>query len=383
MANGNSAALTRRYNRTVVLDALRRGGSLSRVELARLSGLTPQGIRNIVEDLLETGLVRETGRRRGLRGQPQIDIELNPEAGYCLGLHIAGEQCAGLAADLGGTIICSTGPFPFKGGKASMRETLARIENETARQAGGTKRLGTGVVFSRPLASRWSATGESVDQQDDQQVALEEFFGGGPLVFDNDANAAAMAELAYGQPRRQADFLYLFIGEGVGGAVIQGGLPFRGAHNNAGEFGHILIDPAGPTCHCGNKGCLHGYLSLASLRASMAPRSGFDPTTVPDLWLDTAATALRRAVISLENIFDPPGIVIGGTAPPWLLRMLGDRLSALGTSVRSDQSGPRVEISDLGDRCALLGASALPLLAITNPSLTTLTKDIRAPHTKT
>lgn len=379
MKTGNSAALTRRYNRTVVLDALRRSGSLSRVELARLSGLTPQGIRNIVEDLLEAGLVRETGRRRGQRGQPQIDIELNPEAGYGIGLHISGGRCTYIAANLAGKPVASGGPHRFGGSREAMQETLRLIEHAIREQAAGMPRLGVGAVFSRPLLSRWSQAGEAPEELDEQYRALADFFSGDPLVFENDAKAAAMAEQTYGRVRQQADFLYLFIGDGIGGAIVQAGMPLRGMRGNAGEFGHILIDPAGPACHCGNRGCLHGYLSLASLRAAQAEPLSLAPETIPPQWLAQAAMALERAIISLENIFDPACIIIGGTAPPWLLHSLGDRLTHLGPSLRADGTGPRLEISELGDKCALLGASALPLLAITSPNLTTLTKEADPP----
>lgn len=376
MPTANSAALTRRYNRRVVLDALRREGSLSRVELSRRSGLTPQGVRNIVEDLLKDGFVVETGRRKGQRGQPQIDIALNDDAGYCIGLQVSDGQCSYVAANLAGKVIRLGGPYPFAGNAAVMNAALVSIDRDIRGSLSGVKRLGAGIVFSRPLRSRWSAVGESTQQLDAQCEVLEAFFRDEQVVFENDANAAAMAEVAFGRGKqRGSDFLYFFVGDGVGGAIVQNGALYRGARGNAGEFGHILIDPTGPVCHCGNKGCLHGYLSLASLRAALPPTVQLEPGSVPQEWYASAAAALRRGVVSLENIFDPPRIIIGGTAPRWVFENIVNRLGDEGKSVRSTVAAPRLEISELGANCALLGASALPLLAMTTPSLKLLTKE--------
>lgn len=375
MANGNSATLTRRYNRTVVLDALRRHGSLSRIELARLSGLTPQGIRNIIEDLIDTGLVRETGRRRGLRGQPQIDIEINPGAGYCLGLHVAAGVCHAIATDLAGNVLARPKARAFDGDYGRQLDALEAMTREVDAAAGGLPRLGTGVVVSRPLASRWSATGGLADAQAEFAKPFEALFASAPLVFENDANAAAMAEYTHGQAKGRGDFLYLFLGEGVGGAIVQSGVPMHGGRGNAGEFGHILIDPKGPKCHCGNRGCLHGYLALDGLRHLLPADATLAPEALPQAWLDGAASALSRALVSLENIFDPQAIVLGGTAPAWLLHRLVERMGNPGPSVRSDVAEPRVEVSGLGQSCALIGAAALPLLALTSPDPATLMKE--------
>jgi predicted NBD/HSP70 family sugar kinase len=375
MANGNSATLTRRYNRTVVLDALRRHGSLSRIELARLSGLTPQGIRNIIEDLIDTGLVRETGRRRGLRGQPQIDIEINPGAGYCLGLHVASGLCHAIATDLAGNVLARAEARAFGGDHGQQLDALGAIARTVDAAAGGLPRLGTGVVVSRPLASRWSAAGGLADAQADFAKPFEALFASAPLVFENDANAAAMAEYTHGRAKGRGDFLYLFLGEGVGGAIVQGGVPMHGGRGNAGEFGHILIDPRGAPCHCGNRGCLHGYLALDGLRPLLPAGAMLAQDNLPQTWLDGAASALSRALVSLENIFDPQAIVLGGTAPAWLLHRLVETMGDPGPSVRSDVAEPRIEVSGLGQSCALIGAAALPLLALTSPDPATLMKE--------
>lgn len=355
------------------MDALRRNGSLSRVEIARLSGLTPQAIRNIVDDLLQTNLIRETGRRKGFRGQPQIDIEINPDGGYSLGFHVEGGILHHVAANLGGQIIYEGRSQTIPRTEPEMLAAITEIDARSRQELKGLSRLGVGAVFSRPSTSKWFLNEQNPEEFEAQSQALARYFED-EIVFENDANAAALAESVFGLARAGGDFLYLFVGEGVGGGIIEAGEAVRGVRGNAGEFGHILIDPNGEKCHCGNRGCLHGYLSIGGLRRKH-PDASIEPNSVPDDWLDVAAAALGRALVSLENILDPQRVILGGTAPEWLLSEIVRRLSRQDfPSVRSELAEERIEISRLGSRSALLGAAALSLLNVTNPSLAKLTK---------
>lgn len=369
MKLGNSASLTRVYNRSVVLDAVRRHESLSRVELARLSGLTPQAIRNIVADLLEEGLVQQLGRRKGLRGQPQIEITINPNGGYALGFHIVDEWCRYLATNLAGEVIIESGTLELPKDPSALASHLGRIDRKAAAAIGGSSRIGAGIAVSNLMAA-----GGLIEPHPENRAyseAIRRHFGSDTWI-DNDANAAAMAENVFGLAKNGGDFLYLFIGDGVGGAIVRGGELQRGYRGNAGEFGHLLIDPAGPTCHCGNRGCLYTYLTTAGLELASKPTG--DDEKRSQTWLAAAIPALRRAVVSLENAFDPERVIIGGTAPRHLLEALADGLHPLPPSTRSATAEPRVEVSQLGSTSALLGAAALPLLNLMNPSAEKLTK---------
>lgn len=375
MKLGNSAALTRVYNRSVVLDALRRQQGLSRVELARLSGLTPQAIRNIVADLLEDGLVEERGRRKGLRGQPQIEIAINPDGGYALGFHIVGRECRFMGANLAGEVVVEGGAFSLSGAASSLAGTLERIDRSAAQGTRGKLRLGVGIAVSSPMATNW--TKGPLAEFQDHVATIREYFGADVWI-ENDANAAAMAEAMFGIAKEHNDFIYLFVGEDTGGAIVRGGELQRGHRGNAGEFGHLLIDPNGPKCHCGNNGCLNTYLSASdAMKRFTGAGEGANDATVGD-WLASAVPALRRAIVSLENAFDPDRIILGGTAPVALLEILVKNLPDLAPSVRSQIAGPRIEVSHLGPTSALMGACALPILNLMSPSKEKLTKQSRA-----
>ena len=374
---GSSAGLTRRYNRLVVLGALRRGGSLSRVELARASGLTPQAIANIVEDLLGEGLIRETGRRRGLRGQPQIDIELDPDGGYAIGLQVEAGRHAAIAVDLTGAVVGRMALTQALEDEAALAEFLADVDRTFAGRFGAGRCLGIGLVSSAPFDAAWPQAGASASPFAPQPLALARRLSerlGREIWPENNATAAALAEKLYGKAQGLEDFLYIFVGEGVGGGIVIRGEPYRGHRGNAAEFGHMVVAPEGEPCHCGARGCLDGFLSLASLRRRCGLAGEIACEAVPDAWFEAAARALAVAIVGLENSFDPERIILGGSAPTALLERLLAYLGQLPPTVRAGAPGERLVVSDLGDSCALPGAAALPILAATSPSPRTLTK---------
>lgn len=337
-----------------------------------MSGLTPQAIRNIVEDLLEEGFVKQTGRRKGLRGQPQIEIAINPDGGYSLGFYVIGKQCRYLGTNLAGEVIFPGGSFQLAGEAGAIHHSLEAIEKQCKKAMKKTARLGVGIAVSSPLTTAWLQ--EPRFEHFDEVRKIQDFFGTDTWI-ENDANAAAMAENLLGAARNCSDFLYIFIGDGVGGAIVRDSKLHGGFRGNAGEFGHLLIDPAGPRCHCGNKGCLQTYLSLAELGDQIESLSAENGKV--QAWLTKALPALTRAIVTLENSFDPDRIILGGTAPSWLLELLLSGLRDMPPSVRSAAGNPRVEISKLGSASALLGASALPLLNLMTPHPDKLTKQSR------
>ena len=257
-----------------VLHALRVYGNLSRAELARFTGLTPQAVANIVDTLMTGGLVREAGRRKSRRGQPPIAIEIAGDGGYAVGVRIDATSFNAVASDLGGELIeMREGPVP------AMIETdwldfVADIHAEFGARFGIDRCLGIGLVTPGPFDIDWPGvpTPGAIPQLQVRGIADQlAARTGTDVLLENDAYAAALGEKLYGQATEFNDFFYVYIGEGVGGGVVIRGEPYRGTRGNAGEFGHLIVDPNGPQCYCGNRGCLGEYLSLGSMRGSSPP----------------------------------------------------------------------------------------------------------------
>ena len=107
------------------------------------------------------------------------------------------------------------------------------------------------------------------------------------MIVENDATAAAIGERLHGVARNLDSFVYLFIGTGLGAGLFLGGHLFKGSAHNAGEIGHMIVEPDGRPCPCGNRGCLERYLSL---------RAAYECLKLPDA--DHAAPEMLSALLA-------------------------------------------------------------------------------------
>ncbi|MCG7505356.1 ROK family transcriptional regulator [Mesorhizobium retamae] len=369
--SANTPADMRSHNRRVILHALRLHGSLSRAELARTTGLTPQAVANIVEGLEAAGLVRQAGRRRSSRGQPPIEIEISKDGGYALGIRVDDSHLLAVAVNLVGEVIETRRDARLPRDTGEWVDYVAEIHVGFAERHNVDRCLGVGIVTPGPFDVDWPGIPSpgSVRALQSRNIVERIALRTGVDVFlENDATAAAIGERLYGEAKDVNNFFYVFVGEGVGGGIVIRGQPYRGFRGNAGEFGHIIVDPAGPQCYCGNKGCLGEYLSLASMRQSLGPDFDLSDGNHPDFtrWILQAAQALSVGLASVENLFDPEIVIIGGTAPTWMLNRLVEALGTLRPSVRQDGGQQRLRLSKLGEESGALGAAALPILAATS-----------------
>ncbi len=366
--SASNASQIRRRNRRLLLHELRLRGSLSRAELARTTGLTPPAVAGIVQDLLDARLVREAGRRKASRGQPPIEIEIDKDGGYAVGLRVEAGRYDFVVADLVGGVVEAGRGAMAEVSEAKLVGRIATLYERLAEKYGVDRSLGLGLVTPGPFDSVWPGTPTPGAVPALQTRALVETLSthlGIDVFLENDATAAALGERLNGVAREAADFFYVFVGEGVGGGLVMRGEPYRGRSGNAGEFGHIIVDPVGRQCYCGNRGCLGQYLSLSSRQRFLEVHP--ESPEAEAQWIAEAAKALSTALVSIENLLDPEMIVLGGTAPPALLERLAGELGELKPSVREGRGGQRLRMSGLGEHSASLGAAALPIIAATSP----------------
>jgi predicted NBD/HSP70 family sugar kinase len=183
-----------------------------------------------------------------------------------------------------------------------------------------------------------------------------------PTFLEVDHAAAALGERLYGVGRNFRDFYYLYFGVGLGGCMVLDGMPLRGSYRNAGEIGHMPMIADGEPCPCGNRGCLERYLSMEAhvRRAAKIGTAG---------WIAEAVPFFRAAITTIENLFDPETIIIGGLADEALLQQLIDSAAPLANSVshRQERRTPRVMRSAAGHDAALRGAAALAIAGVLSP----------------
>lgn len=379
--NGTNLEHASAYNRRLVLEAVRSQGPISRAELARLTGLSAQTVSNIAEEFAALGLLQARRRRRASRGQPPVDLAINPRGGYTIGLHLNSGGLVAVLVDLAGAVVRRR---RWKLSRFTAQTLLPRLAAAVAALADGERGvrgrvLGVGLAMPGPFdvapARRDGPPAHAV-AWDDLRARLGEAIAL-PVLMENDATAAALGERLYGVGRSLRQFFLVYVGAGLGGGLIIDGVPYKGAGGNAGEFGHIVVEPGGAACSCGNRGCLERYFSLDAARAALGTD---DPATLDARlaagdaalarWLDAAAARLATALVTVENLLDPETILIGGEASPALIDAIIVRLAAMPPSVsaRPGRSVKRVLRATAGPAAGALGAAALPIFDMLRPS---------------
>lgn len=356
----------RARNLEVVLGAVSRGGPLTRAALAEVTGLTKSTVSKLVGDLVDAGLLAETGpARAGERGRPGVKVVLSGERVAALGLEINVDYLAARVLDLTGAVRCAArrerdnrGSRPKKvlgELQALATEVLAEAHRLGLEVAGAALAVsgpvGDGVVFSAPNLG-W----QDVRAADLLRLPV-------PVELDNEANLAALGELWYGDGER--DFLYVSGEVGIGAGLVVNGTLFSGATGLAGELGHVVVTPDGPACRCGGNGCLETYAGQEALLA--AGNSSSLPALLAALGRGdrvardacaSAGRALGIALTSAVNLLDLDRIVLGGVFTqlyPWLSGPVSEVLTTRLGGLRG--APPAMSASRLGGDAATLGAA--------------------------
>ena len=193
-----------------------------------------------------------------------------------------------------------------------------------------------------------------------------------PVALDHDAKVAALGEFHFGAGRERESMIYIVVGTGVGAAIIYQGRLIYGESNSAGESGHTTVDPSGPRCHCGSRGCLETYASGPALARQYAAAagetiSGAEVTeralagdeTARDA-LATAGRALGIAIASMAMTLNIEQFVIGGgVALAGDLLLAPARESLKRYSFKAVSARVKVTASAMGEDAPILGAAWL------------------------
>jgi predicted NBD/HSP70 family sugar kinase len=371
----------RERNRLRVVDALRQRGAISRSDIARQTGLSRSTVSSLVADLQAAGLVVErevaTTPRGPEGGRPPVLIALDQSAGALLGIDFGHRHVRVAVADLSFTVLAEklveidvdTAGHDGLDLAAGLAEELldeAGVDRGRVLAAGiglpGPIDRQTGLVHSRAILPSLDGIDTAVEME--QRLGL-------PVHLDNDANVGALGEATFGAGAGVEVMAYLRLSAGIGAGLVINGRPFRGARGIAGEIGHVLVDPQGPICRCGNRGCLETFVAGPALCELL--RRSHGPLTVRQLLelaqegdagcqrvVADAGRVVGRAVADLCNYLNPDLVVVGGD-----LSAAGDLvLEPMREAVRRfaiPAAAEDVEIvaGTLGDRAELLGALAL------------------------
>lgn len=388
MAKGGNAGRNRVHNRRVVLDFIRANDPSGRAEIARSCGLSVQAVSNITEALESDGLLHIVGQRFGQRGKPAGQYSINPNGAFSVGIELRPDAILCAVLSLDGECIYRNSVELLDTAPAraipAVKDTFRRALEHCGRDE--TLLLGTGIVMPGPfgvprLSDKGAATLPGWDTLDTKAHFTQEL--GCQVMIENDATAAAISERVAGVATGIDTFCFIYFGTGLGLGVIANGHAQSGAFGNFGEVGHIITEPGGNLCACGNRGCLETYASPMSARMFLDAKGVKFPdddalalllkTNDPAFleWIELAARHLSRALNTLENLFDPETIILGGAMPNSVLDALIERvgLSEGSVSNHSGRSHARLMRGLSGSFTASIGAAAMIIHNTTTPSM--------------
>ncbi|WP_402464574.1 ROK family transcriptional regulator [Isoptericola aurantiacus] len=367
----------REANRARVVDAVKKHGSLTQVELTGATGLSPATVSTIVKELAAAEVVEvrntvRTGRRAQL-------VTLAHRVGLVAGVVVGYRSMRVALADVGQEVLAElTLPLPADHRSDTSLDRAALLIVDLLERVGSQldELLGiglgvpapvnptTGMLSVRGVLRGWDAV--QIAQVLEKRLSR-------PVFVDNDANLGALAESTVGAGRAWRDMMYVGVSHGVGAGIVIGGRVHRGVDGTAGEIGHVQVDPAGRICTCGSRGCLNTVVGLPALLEPLRVSHGNlslrdvvrlardDDPGCREIVAD-AGERVGAVVATLATGLGPQGVVVGGELAEAGEIFLAPLRAALERRTLLNQAGgPEVVPATLGLRAELVGAVALAL----------------------
>lgn len=383
-SNKTSRQFLKARNRSLILNTIDKHAPISRQDTARLTKIRPATVTGYIEDFIKGGFVTEIGPGRSTGGRRPILLQLNPQAGFAVGVYIVDTRIMAVIVNLKGELITQTSSkFSISKGKkafmAAVLETIGEVIEKSELNKSKIIGIGLGIpglvdnekgisVFC-VLYSWWADI--HFKEIVEKNFAI-------PTLIENDTRVLTLGEKWFGKGKKTESFFYLDVSKGIAiGAFLNGSL-YNGVGNSAGELGHTVIDKKGPLCNCGNHGCLEALASTAAIEKKMKQMR--KQTTKPPVKFSaivkaantgdkTAITVLSQAgnylgiaVANVVNLFNPGLIIIGGSiaqAEDLVLAPLKETFKSYALTKPSNEVD--IHLTDLGESAGAMGATTLVL----------------------
>jgi predicted NBD/HSP70 family sugar kinase len=307
--------LIRAINRSHILNTVKTYGPISRADVARRTNLSPATVTSITAELIKQNLVLEKSVGDSSGGRPPILLAINSRGGYVVGIKLTQETAVCALTDLDATVIAKTSVNLSSHDPNQVVDDLVRLLPDFLRpqHIKSKQLLGIGIGLAGIIDAENGVLRSSpiygwrdVPLRDMLRTRLNI-----PVYIENDVNTLTMTERWFGHGQEVDNFLTVTVGRGVGLGIVVNGQFYRGHAGGAGEFGHTIIDPTGPTCECGKRGCLEAYVADPALvrEAQEAASRGDLPTPIDsvDQLLDCALQGSSVA----EQIYSQAGHILG------------------------------------------------------------------------
>jgi predicted NBD/HSP70 family sugar kinase len=377
-ANVARSNTIRDINRQIVLNYVRERGPISRADIAHETALQRSTVSLIVEELKAEGLIEEvSGESTG--GRPPLLLSLRTADAVAIGVDVGTARTIVATSDLAGRIL-ELGTFDTP---ANPNELIAKIIERAGELIAKNKNTIEGVGISLPGLVDTQSAKLYVPHFKWRDIPLVEELSvavGLPVMIENDANAAALAELWFGRPeiRQVRDFILVLIEEGVGTGIVFDGQVYRGEAGAAGEFGHMTIGRGAPVaCASGSHDCWEAFASERAALARYAKLSGSNGNSDINFsgLMNRALTgeapareALKETAyylgVGISNLIRglaPEAVIVGGPiVRAWNL-IVDDVRSTVESSTCQGLPSTPIIASTLGSEPTLMGAVSLVL----------------------
>ncbi|WP_102272507.1 ROK family transcriptional regulator [Cytobacillus massiliigabonensis] len=379
--------LVKEINKTLVLEAIRQHSPVSRSELYRLTGLNKSTVSNLVNELIESHFVYETGPGISSGGRKPVILMFNNLAGYAIGINLKVELISAILTDLKGNVIEKV-EVPLTtillddiyGKLKCVIETLISKAPESPYGI-----VGIGLAFPGTINDNGSVLIAPTLKWKNihLKTMLEKDFSL-PVVVNNEAKVGTQGETDFGLGKDSTNMLYISIGHGIGTGLMINKELYKGNLGFSGEAGHTTFDINGEVCECGNVGCWQYYASVKTLLNRAEQIEGmneiinrFGKTHLDmDILVQLAKEDNQEVVklfeeigknigIGISNlvrILNPELVVIGGimaAAEQWLINPVKEIVKERARLYYESQL--RICFSQLGDDAIVLGAATIAI----------------------
>jgi predicted NBD/HSP70 family sugar kinase len=380
VVSGADQAGVRAYNERLILSLVRRYRQLSKVEVARVTGLSVQSTSAIMNRLQADGLLRREAPMRGRVGQPTVPFSLDPEGAFSFGLKIGRRSCDLVLVDFDGAVrqrAHETYPYPTPDKILDFVSRMLPAFTQTLSRRQLQRVAGFGIASPFQLWNWDVETGAppgalEVWRSVDIAAEVAALCAYSVTLF-NDATSACAAEFFFGDAWRHRDFLYFFVGSFVGGGLVLDGALYPGRTGNAAALGSMPIRPLGASddrivqlISAASIYQLERRLNAAKIDLSSiwrTPDSWADFGAHLDAWIEEAAYALAYASIAAIAVIDVKAVIIDGAMPAKVRDALVSRVihhfAALDQRGLSDLT---IAPGSIGPDARAIGGAALPLI---------------------
>ena len=372
-------SLLRAINERTVLECVRRIGPISRAQLARETALSKPTVSQALSGLQQAGLVREAGRSKGGKGPTAILYQLNPRAGWVVGIDVGRNWVRAAIADVTGAFVARRDERAKVRSAHTLITQIGEIAHGLASDAGIKWRQVTVATVGSPGVVHPGH--EEVDLAYSLPgwgrhglVDLVQRELGTKTIFENDVNLAALGEAWRGIGRDVDPFVYLHIGTGVGLGIVLGGELYRGAGGAAGEVGYLPLwgtdvrDPESRRRGALDRQASAGGVVDAAKRAGMGGpltaervfKAAADGDRVARKLVSQEADRIAMTIAAVAAVLDPRLVILGGGIggnDHLLLEPVRARVTEL------SPFRPAIEASVLREEATLYGSVSMALRA--------------------